>query len=104
MLPKQKVKAELEQQVEELTQKLKEAEKRIDGDLEAERDEALERAEEAEQQTLDVQRELDLVKRKLEEARKSRHHEVRDKLKEAETDLATSKDHSAGTRSRWREQ
>lgn len=57
------------------------------------RDEALERAEEAEQQTLDVQKEFDLVKRELEEARKSCDHKIRDKLKEVETDLVTSKDH-----------
>ena len=94
MPPKQKMKAELKQQVEELTQKLKEAEERIDGDVEAKRDEALERAEEAEWQTLNVQRELDLVKQELEEARKSHDHEVQDKSKEAETDLATSKDHA----------
>ena len=50
MPPKQKTKAELKQQVDKLTRKLRAAEESADNDLEAERDEARKRAEEAERQ------------------------------------------------------
>ena len=45
-------------------------------------------------------RELNLVKRELEEVLKSCDHEVRDTLKE-ETELATLKDHTSGWNSIW---
>ena len=48
MPPKQRTKAELKQAVDELTEKLRAAEARLDADVEAERDEALARADEAE--------------------------------------------------------
>ena len=92
MLPKQKTKAELKQQVEELTQRLPEAEERYDGDVESQRDEALGRAEEAERQVLDTECELTQVKRQLEEARHVRGHVSRDRVREAESDLATSRE------------
>ena len=48
MPPKQRTKAELRQIIEELTERLQATEARLDTDVEAERDEALARAAEAE--------------------------------------------------------
>ena len=45
MPPKQRTKAELKQLVDELTEKLRAADARLNDDVEAERDEALERAD-----------------------------------------------------------
>ena len=58
VLPKQRTKAELKQQVDELTARLREAKRWLDGDIEAERDEAQGRAGEAERQLLELQQEV----------------------------------------------
>ena len=93
-LPKQKTKAELKQLVDELTEKLRAAEARLDGDVEAERDEALEKAEEAEQRVLDLEQEVDQLKKDLEGAKDhvASGVEVKQKLVRAESDLEGSKD------------
>ena len=65
MAPKQRTKAELKQQVDELTARLREAERRFDGDIEAERDEAQQRADEAECQLLESQQEVADLNREL---------------------------------------
>ena len=91
MPPKQRTKAELKQQVDELTARLREAERRFDGDIEAERDEAQQRADEAERQLLESQQEVG-------ELRVEKGHVVAERdqvsgqLVGVETDLVTEKD------------
>ena len=68
MPPKQRTKAELKQ-VDELTACLRKAERRLDGDVEVERDEAQQRADETERQLLELKQETVELKRLLEELR-----------------------------------
>ena len=98
MPPKQSTKVELKQQVDELTARLREAEQRLVVDVEAERDEAQERADEAERHLFELQQEVPGLNRQLEELRVERDHvvAVRDsvsgQLEGVETDLVTEKD------------
>ena len=97
MPPKQKTKAELKQAVDQLTEKLRAAEARLDADVEAERDEALARADEAEQRVLDLEQEIGQLKKDLEgttdHVASEVEHEVKTRLKRAESDLAGSVEH-----------
>ena len=67
MPPKQRTKAELKQQVDKLTIRLREAEHRLDSDVEVELDEDKQRADEAERQLLKLKQETLELKRLLEE-------------------------------------
>ena len=97
MPPKQKTKADLKQAVDQLTEKLRAAEARLDADVEAERDEALERADEAERRVLDLEQEIGQLKKDLEgttdHAASEVEREVKTRLKRAESDLAGSEEH-----------
>ena len=68
MPPKQRTMAELKQ-VDELTACLQEAKPRLDGDVEAERDEAQQQADETERKLLELKQETVELKRLLEELR-----------------------------------
>ena len=98
MPPKQSTKVELKQQVDELTARLREAEQRLEVDVEAERDEAQERADEAERHLFELQQEVPGLNRQLEELRVERDHVVAERdsvsgqLEGVETDLVTEKD------------
>ena len=97
MPPKQKTKADLKQAVDQLTEKLRAAEARLDVDVEAERDEALERADEAERRVLDLEQEIGQLKKDLEgttdHVASEVEREVKTRLKRAESDLAGSEEH-----------
>ena len=97
MPPKQKTKADLKQAIDQLTEKLRAAEARLDADVEAERDEALERADEAERRVLDLEQEIGQLKKDLEgttdHVASEVEREVKTRLKRAESDLAGSEEH-----------
>ena len=63
MPPKQRMKAELREVIEELTERLQAPEAHLDTDVEAERDEALARAEQAEQRTLHLEHQVSAQER-----------------------------------------
>ena len=62
MLSKQTMKSELKQLVDKLTWKLKEGKERVNHDVEAKREKALGKAEQAEWQMIKLQRKVDQVK------------------------------------------
>ena len=92
-----KTKAELKQAVDQRIEKLRVAEARLKVHVEFERDNALARADEAEQRVLDLEQEIEQLKKDLEGAQEhvasSVGHEVKTRLKTAESDLAGSKEH-----------
>ena len=88
MPPKQKAKAELRQQIEELTERLREAEGRMDGDAHAM---AQQRAEEAEQRVVELEQGTTVLKGRLGEIQE----EVRAKIEGVEEQLAGEKEHAS---------
>ena len=79
MLPKQRTKAELKQQVGKLTVHLWKAEHQLDGDVETERDGAQQRTDEVECQLLELKQEIMELKRPLEELRVEKDHMMTEK-------------------------
>ena len=94
MPPKQRTKAELRHVIKELTERLQAAEAHLDTDVEAERDEALARAEQAEQRTLHLEHQVNQLKKDLEGAQGHvlSEVEIKKKLEKAEFDLKGSKE------------
>ena len=79
MVPKERTKAELKQQVYKLTTCSWKAERRLDGDVEAEWDEAQQRADEVEYQLLELKQETVELKRLLKELRVEKDHVMTEK-------------------------
>ena len=88
MPPKQKAKAELRQQIQELTERLREAEGRMDGDAHAM---AQQRAEEAEQRVVELEQGTTVLKGRLGEIQE----EVREKIEGVEEQLAGEREHAS---------